>query len=144
MDLNEIWSNDPVTNKPLIFHEVGTEALHNLFTYHKDVVQDKCRHRSIEKELLHVVLIPPPTSVYFCVEYIVLIVLYMELQVHYLFGGNPGRACLPKLRLDDFWQLQLCRPTHAQLLQRCKLLIRKHRYSHILVILLIGSQFIKK
>ncbi|XP_023702338.1 muskelin [Cryptotermes secundus] len=52
-------------------------------------------------------------------------------KVHYLFGGNPGRACLPKLRLDDFWQLQLCRPTHAQLLQRCKLLIRKHRFEEL-------------
>ncbi|KAK7873640.1 hypothetical protein R5R35_009328 [Gryllus longicercus] len=52
-------------------------------------------------------------------------------KVHYLFGGNPGRACLPKLRLDDFWQLQLCRPTHLQLLQRCKLLIRKHRFEEI-------------
>lgn len=25
MDLNEIWSDDPVTNQPIIFHEVGTE-----------------------------------------------------------------------------------------------------------------------
>ncbi|XP_049964033.1 muskelin isoform X1 [Schistocerca serialis cubense] len=52
-------------------------------------------------------------------------------KIHYLFGGNPGRACLPKLRLDDFWKLQLCRPTHSQLLQKCKLLIRKHRFKEL-------------
>ncbi|XP_063226200.1 muskelin isoform X2 [Bacillus rossius redtenbacheri] len=52
-------------------------------------------------------------------------------KVHYLFGGNPGRACLPKLRLDDFWKLQLCRPSTEQVLQRCKLLIRKHRFEEL-------------
>lgn len=52
-------------------------------------------------------------------------------KVHFLFGGNPGRACLPKLRLDDFWQLQLSRPSHGQLLQKCKLLIRKHRFKEL-------------
>jgi len=30
------------------------------------------------------------------------------LQVHYLFGGNPGKESLPKMRLDDFWCLQVC------------------------------------
>ncbi|PSN58007.1 Muskelin [Blattella germanica] len=66
--------------------------------------------------------------------------LFLSRQIHYLFGGNPGRACLPKLRLDDFWQLQLCRPTHAQLLQRCKLLIRKHRYFQLLTSVLFREQ----
>ncbi|KAG8336248.1 Muskelin 1, intracellular mediator containing kelch motif [Homalodisca vitripennis] len=52
-------------------------------------------------------------------------------QVHYLFGGNPGRTCLPKLRLDDFWRLSLIKPSHSQLLQRCKVLIRTFRYQEL-------------
>ncbi|XP_001607967.2 muskelin [Nasonia vitripennis] len=52
-------------------------------------------------------------------------------KVHYLFGGNPGRACLPKLRLDDFWQLQLCRPSHEKILTKCKLIIRKHKFEEL-------------
>ncbi|XP_046388437.1 muskelin [Ischnura elegans] len=52
-------------------------------------------------------------------------------KVHYLFGGNPGRSCLPKLRLDDFWQLRLQRPTQSQLLQRCKMMIRTHRFEEL-------------
>ncbi|MPC16516.1 Muskelin [Portunus trituberculatus] len=48
-------------------------------------------------------------------------------KVHYLFGGNPGKASLPKMRLDDFWSLRLCRPSTQQLYQTCVLLIRKHR-----------------
>jgi len=27
--------------------------------------------------------------------------------VHYLFGGNPGKESLPKMRLDDFWALKV-------------------------------------
>ena len=30
-------------------------------------------------------------------------------KVHYLFGGNPGKDSLPKMRLDDFWSLRVCR-----------------------------------
>ncbi|KAJ8686742.1 hypothetical protein QAD02_022536 [Eretmocerus hayati] len=52
-------------------------------------------------------------------------------KVHYLFGGNPGRACLPKLRLDDFWRLQLCRPSRDQILTKCKLLIRKCKFEEL-------------
>lgn len=52
-------------------------------------------------------------------------------KVHYLFGGNPGRSCLPKLRLDDFWQLQLCRPSREQILKRCKRLIRKYKFEEL-------------
>uniref|UniRef100_T1J0F1 Muskelin N-terminal domain-containing protein n=1 Tax=Strigamia maritima TaxID=126957 RepID=T1J0F1_STRMM len=52
-------------------------------------------------------------------------------KVHYLFGGNPGKASLPKMRLDDFWSLQLCRPSREQLLRRCKRLIRKHQFQEI-------------
>ncbi|XP_076052997.1 muskelin 1 [Oratosquilla oratoria] len=49
-------------------------------------------------------------------------------KVHYLFGGNPGKVTLPKMRLDDFWSLRLSRPSRDQLLQRCILLIRKHKF----------------
>lgn len=28
-------------------------------------------------------------------------------KVHYLFGGNPGKENAPKMRLDDFWMLQV-------------------------------------
>ncbi|KAK2582051.1 hypothetical protein KPH14_002756 [Odynerus spinipes] len=52
-------------------------------------------------------------------------------KVHYLFGGNPGRSCLPNLRLDDFWQLKLCRPSHEQILKKCKLIIRKHKFEEL-------------
>ncbi|KAK9400227.1 muskelin [Crotalus adamanteus] len=55
--------------------------------------------------------------------------VYDELhKVHYLFGGNPGKPCSPKMRLDDFWSLKLCRPSKEYLLRHCKYLIRKHRF----------------
>lgn len=28
-------------------------------------------------------------------------------KVHYLFGGNPGKFSVPKMRLDDFWSLKV-------------------------------------
>ncbi|XP_039276619.1 muskelin [Nilaparvata lugens] len=52
-------------------------------------------------------------------------------KVHYLFGGNPGKASSPKLRLDDFWRLTLYRPTYPQLLQRFRFLIRKYRFQEL-------------
>ncbi|XP_067122078.1 muskelin [Centruroides vittatus] len=52
-------------------------------------------------------------------------------KVHYLFGGNPGRSCFPKMRLDDFWSLQLCRSTKEQLLRQCQRLIRQHHFQEI-------------
>ncbi|XP_059476925.1 muskelin [Neocloeon triangulifer] len=51
-------------------------------------------------------------------------------KIHYLFGGNPGKP-RPKLRLDDFWQLKLCKPTKEQLLLQCRLMIRKHRFKEL-------------
>ncbi|VVD05213.1 unnamed protein product [Leptidea sinapis] len=35
------------------------------------------------------------------------------LSIHYLFGGNPGSAGSPRLRLDDLWSLRLQRPSSA-------------------------------
>ncbi|XP_052287065.1 muskelin-like isoform X2 [Dreissena polymorpha] len=52
-------------------------------------------------------------------------------KVHYLFGGNPGKEGLPKMRLDDFWCLQLSRPSPTNLLRRCKYLIRKYRFQEL-------------
>ncbi|XP_060569193.1 muskelin-like [Ruditapes philippinarum] len=52
-------------------------------------------------------------------------------KVHYLFGGNPGKESLPKMRLDDFWCLQLCRPSPVNLLRRCKYLMRKYRFQEL-------------
>lgn len=52
-------------------------------------------------------------------------------KVHYLFGGNPGKESLPKMRLDDFWSLKLGRPSAENLLRRCQYLLRKHRYQEM-------------
>ncbi|KAK2151233.1 hypothetical protein LSH36_371g00004 [Paralvinella palmiformis] len=52
-------------------------------------------------------------------------------KIHYLFGGNPGKDSLPKVRLDDFWSLKLCRPSQNHLLRRCLYLIRRHRFQEI-------------
>jgi len=49
-------------------------------------------------------------------------------KVHYLFGGNPGKDSLPRMRLDDFWSLRLSRPSHDKLLRSCIFLIRKHKF----------------
>ncbi|KAI9560300.1 hypothetical protein GHT06_014315 [Daphnia sinensis] len=52
-------------------------------------------------------------------------------KAHYLFGGNPGRSNDPKMRLDDFWSLRLCRPSQSQLLTRCQFLIRKCQFREL-------------
>lgn len=52
-------------------------------------------------------------------------------KVFYLFGGNPGRKSSPKMRLDDFWQLKVCRPSADDLLRECKHRIRVQRYAEM-------------
>ncbi|XP_064604593.1 muskelin-like isoform X2 [Liolophura sinensis] len=52
-------------------------------------------------------------------------------KVHYLFGGNPGKDIIPKVRLDDFWSLKLFRPSTEHLLRRCKYLIRKFQFQEM-------------
>ncbi|XP_027058035.1 muskelin-like [Pocillopora damicornis] len=52
-------------------------------------------------------------------------------KVHYLFGGNPGKSSIPKMRLDDFWSLKLSRPSREHLLRRCRYLIRKQRFQEM-------------
>jgi len=49
-------------------------------------------------------------------------------KVHYLFGGNPGKTSLPKMRLDDFWALKLSKPNKIEILKKCVYLIRKYQF----------------
>lgn len=42
-----------------------------------------------------------------CPRYAHQLVYDQRRQLHYLFGGNPGKNMLPQLRLDDFWILRL-------------------------------------
>ncbi|KAG8180418.1 hypothetical protein JTE90_022767 [Oedothorax gibbosus] len=52
-------------------------------------------------------------------------------KIHYLFGGNPGRSHSPKMRLDDFWSLRLCRPSKESVVRRCCGILRRHRFQEI-------------
>ena len=55
------------------------------------------------------------------------------LQVHYMFGGNPGgkEGKDSKVRLGDFWQLCLYRPSRAQVLRRCVVAVRRARFCEL-------------
>lgn len=46
----------------------------------------------------------------------------------YLFGGNPMDTSTPDLRLDDFWQLDLVRPTMDEVLRKAQFKVRKQRF----------------
>ena len=50
-----------------------------------------------------------------------------------MFGGNPGgkQGKEDKLRLGDFWKLQLQRPSREEVLRRCKILIRQSKFSEL-------------
>ena len=50
-----------------------------------------------------------------------------------MFGGNPGgkQGKEDKLRLGDFWKLQLQRPGREEVLRRCKILIRQSKFSEV-------------
>lgn len=52
-------------------------------------------------------------------------------KIHYLFGGNPGRVVMPRLRLDDFWKLRLCKPSQMDLYHKCRMMIRKHCFKEM-------------
>jgi hypothetical protein len=45
-----------------------------------------------------------------------------------MFGGNPGEASQPNLRLDDFWELHLTRPSPKDILRKAQFHIRKQRF----------------
>uniref|UniRef100_H2ZEN2 F5/8 type C domain-containing protein n=1 Tax=Ciona savignyi TaxID=51511 RepID=H2ZEN2_CIOSA len=52
-------------------------------------------------------------------------------QVHYMFGGNPGKTSQPKLRLNDFWSLKLTRPTEADILRKSRYAIRRQTFREL-------------
>lgn len=54
-------------------------------------------------------------------------------RVHFMFGGNPGgkQGKEDKLRLGDFWRLQLLRPNRKEVLRRCRILIRQCKFSEL-------------
>lgn len=49
-------------------------------------------------------------------------------RVHYLFGGNPGDPAMPRLRLHDFWRLDLVRPLGAaDVSRRIQFMLRRQQ-----------------
>ena len=48
-------------------------------------------------------------------------------KIQYLFGGNPGEVSNMALRLDDFWSLQLLKPSANDILRNCKFLVRRQK-----------------
>eukprot|EP00127_Corallochytrium_limacisporum_P006525 Clim_evm56s229 gene=Clim_evmTU56s229 len=50
---------------------------------------------------------------------------------HYLFGGNPGDPGALRLRLDDFWELILQRPTEDSIMRQCRFLVRRQIFKEI-------------
>lgn len=66
-----------------------------------------------------------------CPRYAHQLVYDWSNKVHYLFGGNPGRNTSPNLRLDDFWVLQLHKPSRRQLMRQAKYMIRRLEYEEI-------------
>lgn len=50
-------------------------------------------------------------------------------KIHYLFGGNPGVQSHE--RLDDFWMLNLQKPTRLNVLTKCRYLIRTLEYEEL-------------
>lgn len=60
-----------------------------------------------------------------CPRYAHQLVYDSKSKIHFLFGGNPGEAGNPKHRLDDFWELELVRPSRVQIFKQCQFLLRK-------------------
>ncbi|CAH1724481.1 muskelin [Aphis gossypii] len=66
-----------------------------------------------------------------CPRFAYQLVYDQKNKIHYLFGGNPGKADAQNLRLDDFWELKVHRCTNTELSIQCKLLIRKSKFQEI-------------
>jgi len=66
-----------------------------------------------------------------CTRYASQLVYDTKRKVHYLFGGNPGEMGDPYLRLNDFWELKLIRPSNEDILRSAKFHIRKQKYKEI-------------
>ena len=52
-------------------------------------------------------------------------------KLHYLFGGNDGEASARNTRLCDFWRLNLHRPSSADIVGRCRYLIRRRKFKEL-------------
>ena len=52
-------------------------------------------------------------------------------QIHYLFGGNPGTAGSPRLRLDDLWSLRLLRAPLDRALGEARAALREAHYREL-------------
>lgn len=52
-------------------------------------------------------------------------------QLQFLFGGNPGEAGNPNLRLDDFWELKLVRPVAQDVLRYMRFSIRTLKFKEL-------------
>ncbi|XP_050674767.1 muskelin [Leptidea sinapis] len=52
-------------------------------------------------------------------------------KIHYLFGGNPGSAGSPRLRLDDLWSLRLQRPSSSGVVGVARAAIREACYREL-------------
>ncbi|CAH4030331.1 unnamed protein product [Pieris brassicae] len=52
-------------------------------------------------------------------------------KIHYLFGGNPGTASSPRLRLDDLWALRLTRPALSRVVDCARAALRESRYREL-------------
>ncbi|XP_052743580.1 muskelin [Bicyclus anynana] len=52
-------------------------------------------------------------------------------KIHYLFGGNPGVAGNPRLRLDDFWSLRLRRASVRRAADAARAALREARYREL-------------
>ncbi|XP_076804346.1 muskelin-like isoform X1 [Clavelina lepadiformis] len=74
-----------------------------------------------------------------CPRYAHQLVYDFERNVHYMFGGNPGRTSQPKLRLDDFWSLHLSRLSKSDLLRKCRYVIRKQKFREIVSVNLVAA-----
>ena len=59
------------------------------------------------------------------------LVYHRPTRMHYMFGGNPGESGNTNVRLDDFWRIQLTRPSHEQLLRRALFLLRKQQFREL-------------
>ena len=46
----------------------------------------------------------------------------------FVFGGNPGDLGSEKLRLNDFWKLEIWKPSPETIARKIKFLIRKQKY----------------
>lgn len=60
--------------------------------------------------------------------------VYDEInRTHYMFGGNPGgkQGKEDRVRLGDFWRLNLLRPNRREVLRKCQVYIRKSRFCEL-------------